>query len=1588
METLVVNRKIVVSIVAVMVLIYGLQGTGYGEPQNDAPEFTPVCDRTPQVRDAIVAIVPGVSDCKNVTKSHLALITNLNLSDQNIMALKAGDFDGLSSLRILTLYKNTLSSLPVDIFSGLDSLNRLDLGSNQLSSLPVGIFSGLSSLNRLNLSYNHLTSLPADSFSGLSALSSLSLSSNRLSSLPADIFSGLSALDWLSLSSNRLIGLPDGIFSGLSSIRSLYLGDNSVHLSIAVSLESVGEGQFKATAPTGAPFIIVLPFRVTNGSVDGGATTITIPAGSVESEPLTITRTPGTVDAITVDIGTLPGVPTGHYGYRLAKSSTSDGDNTPVSFAISIPDYKPQINNAPAFTAGSGTTRSVAENTPAGVNIGGAVSATDADGDILTYSLGGIDGASFGVVSTTGQLKTRAPLDYETKNAYTVTVTVSDGDLTDLITVGITVSDVEENQAPVFTAGSGTTRSIPENTPAGVNIGGPVSATDADGDILTYSLGGIDGASFGIVSTSGQLQTRAPLDYETKNSYLVTVMVSDGKLTDEISVGINVTDVEENRAPVFTAGSGTTRSIPENTPAGVNIGGPVSATDADGDILTYSLGGIDAASFGVVSTSGQLKTRAPLDYETKNSYLVTVMVSDGSLTDEISVGINVTDVDENRAPVFTAGSGTTRAVAENTPAGVNIGGPVSATDADGDILTYSLGGIDGASFGIVSTSGQLQTRAPLDYETRNSYLVTVMVSDGKLTDEISVGITVIDVDETPTDHAPVFTGGSTTRTVAENTPVGVNIGGPVSATDEDEDDTLIYTLRGTDAASFDIDHRTGQLTTYAPLDYETKNAYSVTVTVSDGSLTNSISVGITVTDIDENYPPEFTEGSATTRAVAENTPAGVNVGSPVSATDADGDILTYNLSGTDAASFGVVSTSGQLQTRAPLDYETKNSYLVTVTVSDGSLTDSITVGITVTDVDENRAPVFAGSRTTRSIAENTPAGVNIGDAVSATDADSDASLTYTLSGTDAASFDIDPTTGQIKTQASLDYETKNAYTVIVTVSDGRLTDEISVAISIVDVDENRAPVFAGSRTTRSVAENTPASVSIGIPVSATDEDGDTLTYSLDGTDASSFGIVSTSGQLKTRAPLDYETKNSYLVTVTVSDGSLTASISVAITIIDVDEIPPEPISSKVSISEIMYGSERRFTPPQWIELHNAGADIINLTGWTLTIQNRNSPELTGPTTPPVPVVNATITFEDDFWGDAPRIWPNDTVLVVSRALGPESGNLSEEQIYDLGWRQELGLGLWTPILSTEGFYIKLTDDAGNLVDEAGNLDGDILQWKLPYDANRGRTREGRRTSMIRRYADSVALNGTQAGGWISAVDANLTADQLTYYGDKNDISTPGIGIIVNEVAPQFTEYDVNQDGVVNILDLVLIAVRFGQSGPNAADVNGDGVVNVLDLIKVAGALNQTAAAPSAHPAALAMLNAADVQGWLTQARELALTDAQSQRGIIFLEQLLSVLIPKETALLHNYPNPFNPETWIPYRLAHAADVEITIYNTRGTVVRRLDLGHQSAGFYTARTKAGYWNGRNEFGELVASGMYFYQLRADDYTALRRMVILK
>ena len=212
--------------------------------------------------------------------------------------------------------------------------------------------------------------------------------------------------------------------------------------------------------------------------------------------------------------------------------------------------------------------------------------------------------------------------------------------------------------------------------------------------------------------------------------------------------------------------------------------------------------------------------------------------------------------------------------------------------------------------------------------------------------------------------------------------------------------------------------------------------------------------------------------------------------------------------------------------------------------------------------------------------------------------------------------------------------------------------------------------------------------------------------------------------------------------------------------------------------------------------------------------------------------------------------------------------------------------------------------------------------------------------------------------------------------------------IVDTEPPPITA-DVNDDGTVNLLDLIFVGYILENEVPDlTADVNGDGVVSIQDLVLVAVMFGNTVAAPSASSQVPETLTAVEVQQWLTNARDLGVKDAIMRRGIIVLEQLLISLTPTETELLSNYPNPFNPETWIPYSLAADAGVQIAIYDTKGTLVRQFDLGHRRTGYYTDRTRAAYWDGRNASGESVASGVYFYQLRAGEYSAVRRMVILK
>ena len=224
-------------------------------------------------------------------------------------------------------------------------------------------------------------------------------------------------------------------------------------------------------------------------------------------------------------------------------------------------------------------------------------------------------------------------------------------------------------------------------------------------------------------------------------------------------------------------------------------------------------------------------------------------------------------------------------------------------------------------------------------------------------------------------------------------------------------------------------------------------------------------------------------------------------------------------------------------------------------------------------------------------------------------------------------------------------------------------------------------------------------------------------------------------------------------------------------------------------------------------------------------------------------------------------------------------------------------------------------------------------------------------------------------------------------------ATPPEWVVTTTDAPDdvYPVSDVNEDGQTDADDVCLVASALWQTSPEnpRTDVNADGIVNAQDIVFVAENLDdpQVPGAPS-NVSRSQHITPETVQQVLNLLRVADNGSLVFRHGIANLKRLLASIIPKETGLLANYPNPFNPETWIPYQLAEPADVTLRIYSVDGRWIRTLALGHQPAGMYHSKSRAAYWDGKNEVGESVASGVYFYTLTAGDFTATRKMLILK
>ena len=359
---------------------------------------------------------------------------------------------------------------------------------------------------------------------------------------------------------------------------------------------------------------------------------------------------------------------------------------------------------------------------------------------------------------------------------------------------------------------------------------------------------------------------------------------------------------------------------------------------------------------------------------------------------------------------------------------------------------------------------------------------------------------------------------------------------------------------------------------------------------------------------------------------------------------------------------------------------------------------------------------------------------------------------------------------------------------------------------------------------------------------------------------------------------------------------------------------------------------------------------------------------------------------------------------------------SHETNIDL-WDTSTGTRLKTLSAPTKGFHffnnVRFSPDGDTLAATASN-EGAIYLWNVTTGPsfcahlNHG-------TSLITfRYAPDG--NTLATAGWDgklrlwdirTGVPRRTLIDDVSYISimdfspDGECLATTHLDgtMILWEIDPIWTskppnaDYqrtnDVNRNGGVCVEDLVVIASHIGPVGETDTDINSDGIVDILDVLLIAGSIGACIPCYSEIPSHVAeKLTVSDVQLWLTQARGLPDTDFDLQLGIFALEQILAILTPAETALLPNYPNPFNPETYIPYQLATPADVTVSIHAPNGALIRVLALGHQPAGVYQSWDRAAFWDGKNEVGESVASGVYFYTLKAGAFTATRKMLIRK
>ena len=842
--------------------------------------------------------------------------------------------------------------------------------------------------------------------------------------------------------------------------------------------------------------------------------------------------------------------------YEVTVRASDPEDAADYRVTVTVTD----VDEAAIITSGSGfLVFEHAENSA--VEVARFVAA-DPEGAPIRWSLGGADSAVF-VISDLGVLDFVRPPDFEhpgdqdTDNTYVAQVQARAG-ASDPVTAAVTVTviNVDEPGAVVL--------SSPQSQ-VGTRLTGAVADPDGMGGVLSWiwqrSLDGsgwddiLGATSVGYTPTAGDVGYFLAVEAEYLDGFGSGIVTARAQAVLRTRAAPGV----PNSAPGFGVGS-VVRAVAENSTEGAAVGAPVVADDPDSDDrskLAYTVSGADAGLFTVDTSTGQIRVgpRAVLDFEAAvGPYSVTVTATDPS-GDSGSVAVTIEVAGVNEAPVAAPDTAVT-----SEDASVAVSVLANDTDPDADALTVAVR--DAPLFGSV----RAQADNTLLYTPRNDFngkdVFSYAASDGRLTGETTVTVTV-----SPVNDQPKFSSSATVqRFVADGAPAGTPVGAPVTAGDADGE-PLRYGLFETDDQLFAIGADTGQIRVAegTVIDRSVQSSYRMRVEATDphGARVRTL-VNVNVTVAAKSEGP--TVSGPQSLSFAENQATDRVLGSygAVDPQDSSALITRWSLSGTDAGDFSV-SDSGELSFRKvpdferPADSNKDNVYSLSVRASDGRNYGYLAVTVTVSDV--NEAPDITTGKTAFAYRENSTSALAT---FRAADPEG-AAVAWSLSGTDSDDFAISET-GVMSFAAVPDFDDPadadrdNVYEVTVEAHDGQ-GNVGSLAVAVTATDVNEGPTVSGPRSL-SFAENQATERVLGSygAVDPEDPSGLITRWSLSGTDAGDFS-VSDSGELSFRRvpdferPADSNKDNVYSLSVRASDGRNYGYLAVTVTVSDVNEAP-------------------------------------------------------------------------------------------------------------------------------------------------------------------------------------------------------------------------------------------------------------------------------------------------------------------------------------------------------------------------------------------------------------------------------------------------